>query len=157
MDLGGRYDSSVDAYDTLYGDLSRRKYMVLLDMLGDGEVLDIGIGTGQICGFIAGRYGVGVDISFKSLHKAAERCESMDLVLGDVREGFLRRGFDIGLAVSTCHHLGLECIELLDRYTSRWAAGYIYKFLGQEELERLSRRGGYKLLRLWDENFLVKR
>ncbi len=151
--LGDRYDASVEAYEKLYSGINTRKYMVLLDRLGDGDLLEIGIGTGYHCGLIEG-YGVGVDISLESLRRASRRCGNLDLIYGDVRHGFLRPGFRRGLAVSTCHHIGLDkCIEILGRLTERWAAGLLTKLVSDNLLQMLSRE--YEVVKLWDEVFIL--
>jgi len=152
-DLGERYDASVEAYERLYSGINSRKYAIILDRLGRGDLLEIGVGTGYHCHLVDG-YGVGVDISLESLRRASQRCGNMDLVYGDVRHGFLRPGFKRGLAVSTCHHIGLDtCIEILGRLSNRWAAGLLAKLVNEELLGMLVER--YEVVRLWDEVFIL--
>jgi len=155
-ELGEKYDASIDAYDGIYSELSRRKYMILLDLLGDGEVLDVGVGAGYICLYAGERYGIGIDLSLESLRRASDRCGSLDLVLCDVRTPILRRRLDVGVSVSTCHHIMDRCIDILDRYSYRWAAGYIGKFISNRLLEE-AEANGWEVMELWDEIFILRR
>lgn len=93
-------------YDAFYGTHGNPHGLAsfLLDYVGDGEIIEVGVGTGNVGAALArasGRRIVGVDISPALLDEAARTygAESIEPVLLDVAQQPLDRPFSLAYAV----------------------------------------------------------
>ncbi len=150
--LSELYDASVDAYDKLYMEIQTKKYLLIKSLYKPETLLDIGIGTGYVC-MTGIPYIVGIDISFKSLQKAGERCEYADLILASADNIPIKGRFDLVLMISTIHHLKDPCkiakeISLLGRHI---AISIMKKYSAIESLDECLSKMGFKKMDLWDD------
>jgi SAM-dependent methyltransferase len=84
-----------------------------LDLGPDDAVIDLGCGSGRALIWNAdrGAYGVGLDVS---PHFAAESCDRVDLVLGDLRRLPLADGsFTKAFALDVAEHLSRDALEAM--------------------------------------------
>ena len=150
--LSELYDASVDAYDKLYMEIQTKKYLLIKNLYKPKSVLDVGIGTGYIC--ITGiLYIIGIDISFKSLQKARERCEYADLILASADNIPIKGGFDLVLMISTIHHLKDPCkiVKEISQLGRHIAISIMKKYDAIESLDECLTNMGFKKMDLWDD------
>ncbi|HIQ12884.1 MAG TPA: class I SAM-dependent methyltransferase, partial [Thermoprotei archaeon] len=151
-DISKLYDESVDAYDRLYRDIQRRKYLLICNMYNPQNILDLGIGTGYICE-VTNSYIIGIDISYKSLLKARIRCGYADLILTSIEDPPIRGGFDLVLMISTIHHLKnpFLTVENISRLGSNIAISVMKRFESSTKIREYLLKHGYRELDLWDD------
>lgn len=146
-------------------DSERRLFKKLVsESSGFMAVLDIGCGTGDYIGSSEGRIKIGMDLSFKMLQAAKERCPKAFFVIGDANHLPFKEGsFDFASAVGLLEYfedqnriLGeinrilkddATCILSFSRPTVLNAPRRLWGpriFLnGPEDIERLLEKGGF--------------
>ncbi len=155
--LSELYDASVEAYDKLYMEIQTKKYMLIKSLFKPKSILDIGIGTGYVCR-TGDQYIVGIDISFKSLEKARDRCEYADLVLASAEEIPIKGIFDLVLIISSVHHFKDPCrvADSVSRLGRNIAISVMKRYNGLDSIEKCLMNLGFRKMDLWDDILYVR-
>jgi len=155
--LSELYDASVEAYDKLYMDIQTKKYLLIINMYKPKSILDIGIGTGYVCR-TSSSYIIGVDISFKSLVKARDRCEYADLILTSAENLPIKGPFDLILMISTIHHIKdpFRIVKEITKLGNHIAISVMKRLEYQTTFLDNLVKMGFKKMDLWDDVLYVK-
>ncbi len=142
--VGAGYDAMADTWAEWSAQISddpRRIWLnKLLDVLPDGDVLELGCGDGsRETALLASRYRTtAVDLSAEQLRRAREHAPNATFIHGDLVEiDFAAQSFDAVCAFYVLNHVARDLLPALFARVQSWLrpGGYFLATLGASDVE----------------------